>query len=103
VRIGQPEGLVVHEELNDLAVGHIADRLASFCEPISLFSVDDWPRFIKPINESAIFGIGAAFLWAPAHAEITIAKRKHGFQLGQKFGAKGFLYDIPVIGRIIMG
>ena len=103
MRIGQPEGLVIHEELDDLAVGHVADRLASFGETISFFAVDDRPRFIEPIDESAILGVGAAFFRAPAHAEISVAERRHRFQLGQEFRMKRFFDDVPLVGRIIMG
>ena len=42
---------------------------------IYLFDIDDRPRFIEPINESAVFSVGAAFLWAPAHAEVSVAER----------------------------
>jgi len=39
MRIGQPEGLIIHEELDDLAVGHVADRLDSFGEAVSLLAL----------------------------------------------------------------
>ena len=68
VRIGQPEGLIIDEELDDLAVGHAQDRLAGFREAISVFRVHDRAGFIKPIDQSAVFGVGAAFLRAPAHS-----------------------------------
>ena len=38
VRIGQPEGLVIDEELDYLAVGHAEDGLAGFREAIGVFS-----------------------------------------------------------------
>ena len=38
------------------------------------------------LDQGAVFGIGAAFLRAPADAEVSIAKRQHRFQLGQEFG-----------------
>src|SRR5271166_4909250 len=103
MRIGQPEGLIIHEELDDLAVGHVADRLASFGETISFFGVFDRPRLIESIDESAVFGVWAAFLRAPAHAEIAVAERRHRFQLGQEFRVKRFLNYVPLIRRIMMG
>jgi hypothetical protein len=103
MRIGQPERLVINEELNELAVGHVTNRLASFGETISFFAIDDRACFIEPIDESAILGVGAAFFRAPAHAEISVAERRHRFQLGQEFRVKRFFDDVPLIGRIIMG
>ena len=75
VRIGQPERLVIDEKFDDFAIGHVTDRLTSFCETVSFFSVDDRPRFIEPINERTVFIAGAALLWAPAHAEVPVAER----------------------------
>src|SRR5208337_1484173 len=103
MRIGQPERLVIHEELDDLAVGHATDRLASLGETISFFGVVDRPRLIESIDESAILGVWASFLRAPAHPQIPVAERRHCFHLGQEFRVKRFLNDVPLIGRIIMG
>src|SRR4029434_2821712 len=99
-RVGQPEGLVVHEELDDLAVGHVHDGLASFREAVGFLAVDDRPGFIEPIDEGAVFGGGPAFLRAPAHAEVAVAPRQHRFQLGQEFGVKLFFDDVPLVGRV---
>ena len=55
VRIGQPERLVVHKELDDLAVSDVADGLASFRETVSLFSVYDRMRFIESVDQRAVF------------------------------------------------
>ena len=103
VRIGQPEGLVVDEELDDLAVGHAEDGLAGFREAIGVFGIYDRPGFIEPIDEGAVFGIGAAFLRTSAHAEVSVAERQHRFQLGQEFGVKVLFDDVPLVGRVIMG
>src|SRR6516225_4670005 len=97
----QPEGLVIHEELDDFTVGHIANGLASLRESISAFPVYDRPRFVEAIDQGAVFRMGAAFLRAPAHAEVAVAERQHGFQLGQEFGTKAFLDNIPLVGRVI--
>src|SRR5215831_4691267 len=102
MRIGQPEGLVVHEELDDLAVGHIHNGLAGFCEAVGFLAVDDGPGFIEPVDEGAVFGVGPAFLRAPAHAEVTVAHCQHRFQLGQEFGVKPFFDDVPLVGRVIV-
>ena len=39
VRIGQPEGLVVDKELDDLAVGHAEDGLAGLREAVGFFGI----------------------------------------------------------------
>src|SRR5215475_2981618 len=101
-RVGQPEGLVVHEELDDLAVRHVQDGLAGFGEAVGFLAVDDRPSFIEPIYEGAVFGVGPAFLRAAAHAEVAVAHRQHCFQLGQKFGVKPFFDDVPFVGRVIV-
>src|SRR5271167_4085056 len=103
VCIGQPKGLVVNEELDDLAVGYAEDGLVSFRKAVSVFWVHDRAGFIKPIDQSAVFGIGTAFLRAPAHTEVSVAERQHRFQLGQEFGVKPFFDDVPLVGRVIMG
>src|SRR6478672_5088309 len=103
MRIGQPERLVIYEQLDDLAVGHVADRLAGPCEAISVFSVNDRARFIKSIDKSTILGIGPAFFRASTDAEIPVPKRKHRFELCQKFGIKCLFDDVPFVGRIVMG
>src|SRR5215831_12728744 len=103
MRIGQPEGLVVHEELDDLAVGHVQDGLASFREAVGFLAVDDRPGFIEPVDEGAVFGVGPAFLRAPAHAEVAVAYRQHRFQLSQEFRVKPFFDDVPLVGRVIVG
>src|SRR4030095_10082498 len=100
VRIGQPEGLVVHKELDDLAVRHVHDGLARFREAVGFLAVDDRPVFIEPIDEGAVFGGGPAFLRAPTHAEVAVAHRQHRFQLGQKCGVKAFFDDVPLVGRV---
>src|SRR5215475_8169999 len=99
--VGQPERLVIHEQLDDLAVRHVADRLAGSCEAISILSVNDWSRFIEAIDESAVLSVGPAFLRAAAHAEIPVAERQHRFRLGQEFRVKRFFDDVPLVGRII--
>jgi hypothetical protein len=68
-----------------------------------LLSVYDRPGFIEPIDESGIFGIGAALLRTPAHAEIPVAQCQHRFQLRQEFGVKPFFDDVPLVGREITG
>src|SRR5271166_2174500 len=103
VCIGQPEGLVVGEELDDLAVGYAEDGLAGFREAISVFRVHDRAGFIKPIDQSAVFGVRAAFFRAPAHAEVSVAERQHRLQLGQEFGVKPFFDDVPLVRWVIMG
>src|SRR4030095_1048006 len=97
------EWLVVHEQLDNLTVDHVADGLANLGETVSVLSIDDRPRFVEPINESAVFSIGAAFLRAPAHAEVSIAERQHRFELGQEFGAKRSFDDVPLVGWIVTG
>src|SRR6516165_11383974 len=97
----QPEGLVIHEELDDFAVGHIANGLASLRESISAFPVYDRPRFVEAIDQGTVFRIGAAFLRAPAHAKVAVAERQHGFHLGQEFQAKPRFDDVPLVGREI--
>src|SRR5262249_7207544 len=67
------------------------------------FSVGDRPGFIEPVNERGIFGIGPALLRASTHAQISVGEREHGFRLGQKFGVKRLLDDVPLVGRIVMG
>ena len=57
LRGGQPEGLVVDEELDDLAVGHAEDGLAGFREAIGFFGIHDRPGFIESIDERAVFGV----------------------------------------------
>src|SRR5215470_12949214 len=101
MRIRHPERLVIHEQLDDLAVGHVANRLAGPCETISVFSVDYRTRFIEPIDESAILGIWAAFFRASAHAEISVAERQDRLELCQEFGMKRLFDDAPLVGRII--
>src|SRR5580692_6930975 len=53
-RIGQPEGLVVDEELDYLAVGHAYDGLAGFREAISVFWVHDRTGFIEAVDEGGV-------------------------------------------------
>ena len=79
VCIGQPKGLVVDKKLDDLAVGHAEDGLVSLCKPISVFRVHDRADLIKPVDQSGVFGVGAAFLGTPAHAEVSVAERRHRF------------------------
>src|SRR6516165_6695600 len=88
VCIGEPEGLVVDEELDDFAVGHAENGLASFREAIRFFCVYDRPGFIESIDEGGVFGVGTAFLGAPAHAEVSVAEREHRFELRQELGVK---------------
>src|SRR5215469_1473713 len=103
VGIGEPEGLVIDEELDDLAVSHAEDGLACFREAVSVFWVDDRAGFIKSIYQSCVFNIGPAFLGTSAHAEVPVAKRQHGFQLSQEFGVEPFFYDAPFVGWEIAG
>src|SRR4029077_9795700 len=74
VRSGQPEGLVVDKELDDLAVGHAEHGLASFREAIGFFGIDDRPGFIETVDERAVFGVRATLLWTAAHAEVSVAE-----------------------------
>src|SRR5262249_25240233 len=97
------EGLVVDEELDDFAVGHTENGLASFREAIRFFCVYDRPGFIESIDEGGIFGVGTAFLRAPAHAEVSVAEREHRFELRQELAVKPFFDDVPLVGRIITG
>src|SRR5262249_294839 len=62
-----------------------------------LLYVYDRVGFIEAIDESGVFGIGAAFLRASAHAEVSIAERQHRLQLSQEFGMKTFFDDVPLI------
>src|SRR6202008_1614747 len=75
--------------------------LSTWRKTSSLFSGEDGPGFIKPVAECAVLDVGTAFLRAAAHAEISIAKRQHRFELGQKIGSKSLFDDVPLIGRII--
>src|SRR5262249_1726060 len=102
MRIGQPEGLVVHEELDDLTVRHVHDGLASFREAVGFLSVHDGSGFIEAIDECTVFDVGPAFLWAPAQTEVAVPQRQHGFKLGQEFRVKPFFNDVPLVGRAIM-
>jgi|SRR5208337_393741 len=99
--MGQPERLIVDEQLYDLAVGHAEDRLPGFREAVGVLRIDDGPGFIEPVDQGAVFGIRAAFLWTAAHADISIAKRQHRLQLGQEVGTKLFFDDVPFVGGII--
>src|SRR4029453_3622744 len=75
---------------------------AGFGETISFFAINDRVRFIEPIDESAILGVGAAFFRAPAHAKISVAERRHRFRLGQEFRVKRLLDDVPFVGGVIV-
>ena len=48
--IRQPEGLIIHEQLDDLAVREVDDGLALLREAVRSFSVDDRLRLIKPVD-----------------------------------------------------
>src|SRR4029453_14981546 len=49
-----------------------------------------------------IFGVGPAFLWAPAHTQVPVPQRQHCFKLGQEFRVKPFFNDVPLVSRAIM-
>ena len=99
--MGQPKGFIVDEELDDFAIGHADNGLPGFREAVGILSIDDGPGFIKAIDERAVFCVGAAFLRASAHADITIAERQYCFVLGQEVGTK-FLFDnVPFVSGVI--
>ena len=100
--MGQPERLVVHEELNRLGIGYVADRLTGFGKTISIFAIDDRMGFIEAIDKGAIFGNGTTLLGATAHAEIPVPQRHDGFHLGEELWMKALLDDVPFIGRVIV-
>src|SRR5262249_57167511 len=77
IGIVEPEGLVVHEQLDDLAVGYLADGLPSLGKAIGILSVNDRPRFIESINKRGVFRLRTTFLRAPANAEIAVAEGEH--------------------------
>src|SRR5215471_5687848 len=98
IRIGQPERLVIDEQLDDLAVGYAQDRLAGSRKAVGSLHVYDRVGFIVSVDESGVFGVGATFLRSSTHAEISIAERQHRLQLSQQFGVKPFFNDVPFIG-----
>ena len=99
--MGQPKGLIVDEELDDLAVGHVENGLPGFRKAVGILSIYHRPRFVEPIDKRTVFCVRAALLRAPAHADIAIAKREHRFELRQEVGTKFFFYDIPFVGGVI--
>jgi hypothetical protein len=102
VCIGQPEGLVIHKELGDLAISHVADGLSHLCEAVSLFPVYDRMGLIESVDQCAVFSIGPAFLRAPAHSEISVAEGRHRFQLGKELRVEPLFNDVPFIGGVVM-
>ena len=101
--LGQPKRLVVDEELDDLAVGHIADGLAGPREAEGVFAVNDRPGFMETVDEGAVLGVGAAFLRAAAHPQISVADRQHRFELREELRMKRLFDDAPLVGRIVAG
>src|SRR5262249_29168585 len=77
--------------------------LTGLGEAVRVLSVDDRPRFIETIDEGGVLGVGPAFFGAPAHAQIAVAKRQHGFRLRQELRGKSLLDNVPLVGRIVVG
>ena len=101
VGMREPEGLIVDEELNDFAVGHVEDRLPGFREAIGIFCIDNRPGFIESVDKGAVLSVRTALLRAPAHADISVAEREHRFKLGQEVGSEVFFDDIPFVGGVV--
>ena len=99
--MGQPKRLIVDEELDGLAVGHVEDGLSGFREPVGILGIDDGPGFIEAIDKRAVFCVGPPLFRAPAHADVAIAKRQHRFELRQEVGTKFFLDDVPFVSGVI--
>jgi hypothetical protein len=60
VGVRQPEGFVVHEQPDHLAVGHIQHGLAGSRKTIRFLAVNDGPRFIEPVDERAVLDRGTS-------------------------------------------
>src|SRR5690349_18269946 len=65
--IRQPERFVVHKELDDLAVGYVEDRLASFRKTVRFFGVQDRSSLIEAVDKRTVLADRPSFLKAAAH------------------------------------
>src|SRR5262249_47233891 len=96
------ERLVVHEQFDDFAVGHIQHGLSHLRKTESLFAVNDRPGLIKSVYERAVLDVGASLFLNSPPAEGPLPQSKDGLHLCQKLRSKVLLDQTPFIGGIVL-
>src|ERR1700756_3485115 len=100
---GELKRFVIHEQADDLAIGHVYYCLTGSGETVGFFGVNDRPLIIKSVNKRAVLHAGFSLFRAAAHAEIPVTQCQNGFRLLDKFRVKGLFNQIPLVGCVVIG
>ena len=93
------EGLVLDGEADDLAVGHIDNRLAVLRVAVPGLGVRQRPRLVETREVGAGQPERLALVEVRAQADVPVREREHRFSLGQPFEVEGGLADRPRLDR----
>ena len=102
VGVGETEGLVIHEQLDDFTVRHVQHSLACPCETIRFFGVDDWPGFIESVYKCTVLDGRTSLFRISAHAEIPVSQREDGFRLCSELRFEARFDQAPLVRRIVL-
>ena len=91
--------LVVDEQLHQLRVGHVDDRLPRLREPERILRIRDLPRLVEAVQERAVRVRLPSLLGVGPHADVAVAHGEQGLGQAEVGGGELALDEPPRVDR----
>ena len=93
------ERLVVDQQPDDLAVGHVDERLALLRVAVAGLGVGQRAELEERVEVGAGQSVRLAFVEVAAKSDVSVGQCEHRFGLGQQFEVERRLADVPRFDR----
>ena len=93
------EGLVVDEQPDRLAVGHVDDRLARFGKAVTCLGVRQWAQFVEGVQVGAGQPVRLALVEVAPQSDVPVGQGEDRLRLGQHVQVEPGFPDVPGLGE----
>ena len=93
--VAQIEGLVLHEEADQLAVGDVDDRLAGLGVAVAALRVRERPLLVERVEVGAGGGVRLAFIEVATQSDVPVGQGEHRLDLADRGHVQLRLAHVP--------
>jgi hypothetical protein len=93
------ERLIVDEQADQLAVGHVDDLLPGLRQAVGTLGVGQRPRLIDPVEVAARQAVRLALVQVGPPAHVPVGQREHRLGLSQQVQVQVGLPEAPRLHR----